>query len=451
MHDVLLLTVDSLRADHVGAYGYDRDTTPNIDHLAERGAVFNNTFANATFTRASFPAILTSSYPLMYGGYERVSPDRTIISEVLDQAGYATAGFHSNLFMSKEFGYGRGFDAFYDSRPDPSYGARLKQFVKDRLDPDGWLYQRLASGVNRAERNVGVNFGSFYTEAEELTDLAVDWIHETEASGPRFIWAHYMDPHHPYVPPDQFQRQFRDELISRRESLQLRRKMMEEPEAISPNERQKLIDLYDAEIRYTDEQIGRLVGTATDAWGERPTVIVTADHGEEFGEHGQYSHNRTFFDEVLKVPLVVDGWGGDSEYDDLVASMDIPATIAAAATDEIPDNYFGHDLRTLLSDGEWDRSHVISEVDSDDTLGEFSVRTDSWKYIQKPDVESIYDLETDLSETENLIDKESGRVQEFQTVVESHEEDIRRTESDLDSVEMDDATEQRLRNLGYRE
>src|SRR6056297_586472 len=100
MQDTLLVTIDSLRADHVGHLGYERDTTPNIDELADRGVTFSNAFAHACSTRPSFPSILTSAYALMYGGYERVSDEQTVVSEVFDRAGYETAGFHSNLYLS---------------------------------------------------------------------------------------------------------------------------------------------------------------------------------------------------------------------------------------------------------------------------------------------------------------------------------------------------------------
>ncbi|ELZ19137.1 sulfatase [Haloterrigena salina JCM 13891] len=138
----------------------------------------------------------------MYGGYERISEDRTLISEAFDDAGYRTAGFHSNLYLSADFGYDRGFDEFYDSKTDPSATARLRQFVKDQLDSDGILYQTLARAFETAEETAGINVGSAYVSADEITDRALEWAESVATDGPRFLWVHYMDVHHPYVPPE---------------------------------------------------------------------------------------------------------------------------------------------------------------------------------------------------------------------------------------------------------
>lgn len=115
MRDVLLITVDSLRADHLSAAGYERETTPCVDRLAANGHRFTSAFAHACATRASFPSILTSSTALMYGGYESLSENRTLVTEALPAA-YRAGGFHSNLYLSAEFGYSRGFDAFSTRR-----------------------------------------------------------------------------------------------------------------------------------------------------------------------------------------------------------------------------------------------------------------------------------------------------------------------------------------------
>jgi len=176
MQNTVLITVDSLRADHIGHLGHSRDTTPTMDRLADRGATFSNTFAHACSTRPSFPSILTSVYSRMYGGYERVAANQTVIAEPFDDAGYDTAGFHSNLYLSADFGYDRGFDCFFDSKVDENRSPtqRLKSFVKSTLDEDGLLFQTLSNMVETAERQVGVNLGLAYVPATDLTDMAVE-------------------------------------------------------------------------------------------------------------------------------------------------------------------------------------------------------------------------------------------------------------------------------------
>ena len=175
MDNLLLVTVDSLRADRAGWHGYDRPTTPNLDKVVESGHVFENAFAHACSTRPSFPSILASSYPLMYGGFERIADGRTLVSEMLAEGGYRSGGFHSNLYLSADFGYDRGFETLYDSETNPSATARLRQIVKDRLNDDSLPYRLLARGFEIAERRTGANVGSAYVNADEITDRAIEW------------------------------------------------------------------------------------------------------------------------------------------------------------------------------------------------------------------------------------------------------------------------------------
>lgn len=451
MDDVLLVTIDSLRADHVGHLGYDRETTPNIDALAESGTHCTNAYAHACSTRPSFPSILTSAYSLMYGGYERVSDEQTIVSEVFDDAGYQTAGFHSNLYLSADFGYDRGFDTFYDSKTDPSATARVRQAVKDHLDSDGWLYQTLANAFEVAERQAGANIGSAYVSAEEITDMAVEWVDETDSDQPSFLWVHYMDVHHPYVPPAEHQRPFRDEPIGEREAIKLRRKMIESPEDVTEEELSKLVDLYDAETRYADAEIGRLVDTVEDAWGD-VTTLVTADHGEEFKEHGRFSHHATFYDEVVHVPFVLTPHGDGTVCEDLVGLLDVSPTVVDAAGLDRPDSWQGESLREMLAAEGWPREQIIGDWQTGDP-GEkrFSVRDHDWKFISNADGQQLYHLPDDPSETENVAEDYPDVVAEMEAVVDAHCEEVEATNVDLGEVEMEEGVKQRLRDLGYKE
>jgi hypothetical protein len=122
----------------------------------------------------------------MYGGFERIAPERTLVSEAV--SGYASAGFHSNLYLSADFGYDRGWDTYFDSKTAPSMTARAKQFVKDRLDENGRFHEFLANAVDTAERQAGVNVGSAYVRADDITDRALAWAQEQRATDrPRFL------------------------------------------------------------------------------------------------------------------------------------------------------------------------------------------------------------------------------------------------------------------------
>lgn len=452
MNNAILVTIDSLRADHVGCYGYERETTPNIDALASDGAVFENAFAHACSTRPSFPSILTSSYPLMYGGYEQLSEERTLISEVFDDAGYRTAGFHSNAYLNPEFGYGRGWDTFFDSKTDPGALAKLRQWVKSSLDKDGFVYKTLASAFDTAERRAGASIGSAYVDADEITDRAIDWIQNGE-SEENFLWVHYMDVHHPYVPPEEYQLVFRDEPISERQAIQLRRKFIESPEDITDEELDDIIDLYDAEIRFTDGEIGRLLEAVDDTCDDYVT-LVTADHGEEFLDHGEFSHFAKFYDEVLHVPMVFDDGTHNGRYDELVGLLDITPTLVDTAELELPENFYGHSLQSLLSDDKWPRTEILG-----DWAGEpggprrFVYRDHEWKYIKWPNREELYHLESDPEEMENLVgtDEEPDEIDNIRQAVDEHEQAIEDTHVDVDQVAMDEKVKQQLRDLGYKE
>jgi arylsulfatase A-like enzyme len=456
MRDVLLITVDSLRADHCSASGYDRETTPSIDRLAASGHRFENAFAHACATRASFPSILTSSTALMYGGYERLSDNRTLVTEALPAA-YRSGGFHSNLYLSAEFGYSRGFDAFFDSKSDPSPAAKLKGAVEQRLDEDGWLYGVLSKAVDTAEKEAGINIGSAYVRADDITDRALAWA-DGQREGPRFLWTHYMDVHHPYRPPERHQRALGIDPVSEREAIRLRRKMIEDPGRVTDDERETLIDLYDAEIRFTDAEIGRLVERVREAWGEDTLVIVTADHGEAFGEHGGFSHTQTFHDEMLHVPLVVSP-GTDTSatvHDELVGLADITPTIVDYAGGEQSDSFVGWSLRPLLDgeEGDWPREHVIGDWAEGNRGGgerRFAYRDRRWKYIERGESSVLYDLATGPGEHADVAGDHPDVCERIRGVLDDHRERIAASTDDLRTVEMDESTKERLRDLGYAE
>jgi arylsulfatase A-like enzyme len=449
MTDVLFITVDSLRADHVGHLGYERDTTPNMDALAEEGTTFENAFAHACSTRASFPSILSSVYSLMFGGYERVSEEQSLVSEAFSDAGYRTAGFHSNLYLSADFGYDRGFDTFFDSKTSPSATARIRQFVKDSLDQDGYLYKALARAFEVAEREAGVNIGSAYVDAEEITDRALDWVEDKSGSASSsFLWVHYMDVHHPYVPPEEHQRVFRDDPIGEAEAIKLRRKMIESPGEVTDAELAKIIDLYDAEIRYTDRQMGRLIERMRELWDRDAHVCVTADHGEEFLDHGRFSHYTTFYDEVMNVPLVVSE--GTGRNDEIVGLTDVPPTLLQMAGVDVPETYCGSDLSAVI-DGEEERTHVLGTKDDGNGGRVFAYRDHEWKYITRPGRTELYDLTADPEETTDVSDAHPEVLEKAESVLDGLRGNIEDTNVDLDEVEMDENVKQRLRDLGYQE
>lgn len=451
MRDIVLVTVDSLRADHVGWHGYERRTTPNLNEYADSSRTFTQAFAHACSTRPSFPSILTSSYALMYGGFERLSEERTTLAARLSEGGYETAGFHSNLYLSADFGYDRGFDKFFDSKSDSSLLAKLRQTIKTHIDDESRIYQLLQQIFNATEKRAGIELGSAYVDAEELTNRALSWA-RTTSNDTRFLWVHYMDVHHPYVPPDEYQRRFRDEPIDDRRAVQLRREMLEAPDSLSDDEVDDIVDLYDAEIAYMDAEVDRLVGTIRDEWGEDTVFAFTSDHGEEFRDHGGFSHRATFHDEVLHVPLFVNDGDSTGTCGDLVGLLDLAPTLIEYANVESPSNFYGNPLQRAGTDS-WTRSSVIGEwADTETGDRRFGVRTADWKYVREEDeTERLYDLTEDPDETENVVSSAPDALDDLRKRLDEHIGRLGRTQDDLGEVGMDEQTRQRLQDLGYRE
>lgn len=450
MDHVLLVTIDSLRADHVGYHGYSRDVTPNIDDVATSGSRFMNAFAHVGGTRFSFPSILSGVTPLMHGGHERIADSQTLISEVFHDNGYQTGGFHSNLYVSGEFGYDRGWDTFFDSSPDASLLARARRWAKTSLDGTP-IYPLLQRGYDFLESAQGVNVGSYHVRAEEITDQALEFA-RTAPAEPTFIWVHYMDVHHPFLPPVEYQRKFRDEPVDDRESIKLRRKFIEDPEAVTDEELQTFIDLYDAEIAYNDAHVGRLIDGLDEIWPDESLVAITADHGDHFLEHGYFGGARAL-DVKTHVPLCIAGLDDHGEYDELVGLVDVPSTILDAVELPIPDSYQGHSLRLLTQGTDWPREEVIGGWMNDSGDRTMVIRENRWKLIRRPNErDELYDLKTDPDEHHNVLDKHPEQKRRLEEKLETHLDQVEASgDSQLSRPNVGEDVKERLRRLGYDE
>lgn len=449
MKNVLLITIDSLRADHVGYHGYDRDTTPVLDQYAEKGSRFMNAHAHVGGTRYSFPSILTGVTPLMHGGYERISRSQTVISEAFGDAGYRTGGFHSNLYLSADFGYDRGWNEFFDSAPDDSMTSSLRRWAKTNLS-DTPLMPVLQRGYDFLESSSGVNIGSYHVPADEITDRAIDFL-KMDSDAPTFLWTHYMDVHHPFLPPEKYQRLFREEPISNRESIKLRRKFAEEPDAVTDEERQTFIDLYDAEIRFNDAEIGRLLDTVAEEWGDEYLVALTADHGEHILEHGYFSGAQAM-DVKTHVPLFITGWDDDRGYDELVGLVHLPTTLLDAAGLDIPDSYDEYSLRKLVFENKWPREYVAGGWGDPDDRN-LVIRENEWKFIRRADGRNeLYRLSEDSAEQQNVIDTYPDQRDRLNRKLNRHLKRVEATgDGSVNRPDIDEEAKKRLRRLGYQE
>ena len=308
--NVFLLTIDALRADHLGYHGYERDTSPFLDSLADRAACFSTAISASSHTREAVPALLTGRYPDVFAsrGYRCATET---VADRLRAAGYATAGFHSNPYVSRAYGFDSGFDTFDDD-------LRLGQ-------------NRIVALMQRALDKFLLNKGEYHARAKTINERSLDWIDSVD-NGPVFLWNHYMDPHGPYNPPDGYS--YADNEISNSQAHDLYQTVINRPGEVTEEERQLLLDCYDGEIRYLDEQLRKFFDELEERELLRDSlVIITADHGEAFGEHGFFTHPRQLHEHLIHVPLLISSPVREkmSDQDGPVSSLDLVPSILDSA------------------------------------------------------------------------------------------------------------------------
>lgn len=420
--NVILLSADALRADHLSCYGYDRETSPVLDELAEESIRFENAYSASSHTREAVPALLTGKYPdvAVDSGYHL---DAKSVAETLSENGFATAGFHSNPFVSRAYGFDRGFDQFDDDlRLGQNKLIALAQRAFDKL------------------RN------RHYARAEEINERSISWLDSLDSDEPFFLWNHYMDTHGPYEPPGDYATLYADRGLSGRDAQSLYQRAIDDPESITDEEQRLLIDLYDSEIRYNDMQIGEFLNSLRERGVlENSLLIVTADHGDAFGEHGYYEHPRYLHDEVTHVPLFVRPPGGRRDVvETSVSTLDIVATIERVVSlDECSE---GVSLLESIEDGRRVFSQARGE-DTDSHLRRYAVRSASShafcerdsesgviEFTEVPDGTLRSALDTHVDERVRVENGETGR---------DAQGDNRE--------EVDEEIERRLEALGYTE
>ena len=314
--NVILLTMDALRADHLSSYGYERDTSPNLQRLADRGTLYRNAYSASSHTREAVPAILTGRYPdeAIHSNYHRASDTA---ATHLKREGFTTAGFHSNPFVSRAYGFDDGFDTFDDD-----------------------LHLGKHKIIALAQRALDKLRNRHYARANEINKRSLAWIDSLDGEEPFFLWNHYMDPHGPYEPFDEYRDLFHDESVSDKYAQKLYKRAINSPESISESERELLIDLYDAEIRYTDEQVQQFMDALEDReLLDETLIVITADHGDAFGERGYYEHPRYVHEELTRVPMIVLQPNGDGKtVETPVNTIDIVPTLldSVGASAELP-------------------------------------------------------------------------------------------------------------------
>ncbi len=413
--NVLLVIIDTLRADHLGPWGYPRNLTPTLDSLAEEGTVWINAQSHSSWTLPSVTSILTGLYPRQHGAGAAsgnlfaMPPTIRTLPALLHSRGWKTCGIFNVVFLSEDFGFHRGFDHF---------------------DCKG------ITG-NRGTRKAG-----------ETVDAFVKWLEEYRGDEPFMAVLHFYDPHIPYDPPPPYDTMFADvtpeDLYSPEYQTDIMFAVNRSASEISVDGLDYLSAMYDGEIAYTDSQLARLFAyMRTDGFMNNTLVVVVADHGEEFMEHSGLGHGSTLYQEVLHVPVILSGPGVPAGViiEEPCALVDVFPTVISILGLDCPPDRPG---RNLLSD---DRESV--DIPSSNLLWsnvlQAAVRRGEKKIIWYPggrDPE-MYDLELDPLESDPLeeVDSSLVRAAEYYWATPSLGEPV--------EVRMDDAAKNQLRDLGY--
>ena len=454
--NILLISIDSLRADHVHSYDYPRETTPTLDRLAQEGTLFENAISESSWTLPTHMTMLTGlpaqTHGVEYFSGSMLSADYSTLAQILRERGYRTYGVFSGPYLHPIFGFGRGFD---------SYESAMGKTVYDEVDFDPAI-----PGTDSKVKNM--NFMSHRLVTSHLiTEKAIEFL-GTVSDQRFFLFLHYFDVHFDYMAPEELWRKFDADYQGT-----MTGEYFQENEAINanmdPRDLDHLVALYDAEILYTDREIGYLID-ALDRNGlrENTLIVVTSDHGVEFFEHGDKGHYRTLFDEVIQVPMIVRLPGevqAGVRISEQVSHLDILPTLLAFAGIEEPgaplNGVGGRNLEdTLKGKASLQRAGAISSLRRSGYWT--SLRTPNFKYIVNRDAETelLFDLGNDPGEHRPLQRKDGrtlspGARQKFDELRsallqrESKAFSVRATPEGAENVDLPPRVREELRSLGY--
>jgi arylsulfatase A-like enzyme len=452
--NVLLVTVDSLRADRV-----NEEVMPFARSFADDALEFTECVANGPSTPASFPSIHASRHFASIEGLGIPAEGGGVVTlaERLRDAGYATSGYTDNHFASGSYHFDRGFDRMHDASSTTEAG-KLKQLVQSNLDKDGALFKTIERVYTRFDALWSTTRGdeSEYERAESLNRRALDWIAERDDDEDWFVWLHYMDVHHPYEAPDEYQRQFLDDPESVAECRRLSRKGTHHPEEMTDDEWETIRRLYDAECAYTDDQFESLLSELDERGIRDDTVVcLTADHGELVGEHGHAGHPPEFWEGIVRVPFVVDGVDETGTVDGQVRLLDTAPTLAEAAGVTVPDAWQGASALAVARGDDDAREFAFGDVGRRVNYGRCYVRrSDGWKLMRHDEGEFVYDVRATPDERpeDNRVDDDLPVHNELTEALDRHRREMERSRSSERGIDQDsEMVEEHLKDLGYME
>ena len=431
--NIILIVIDTLRADHLGCYGYERDTTPHLDRFAQDGLLFRNAISAASWTLPSIGSLLTSQYPCVLGVKRRpvaLNKKFPLLSEVLKQYDYKTCGIVSHVYLSARLGFAKGFDSYDESSS-----------------------KKCDTG----------------TTSPAVTYRAISFLREKHKQ-PFFLFLHYFDPHYNYLLHKEFDYYptYRGDIRSNHPIVDLWRRRNN----MSKKDIEYLVALHDSEIAFNDREIGKLLDELKkQGLYDDSIIIITADHGEEFMERGWIGHCITLYQELIHVPLIMKFPGCEpAVVDSPVALIDIMPTILGYMGLDTPANLEGQTLDVTAA-GNITGGPIFSETfnhlinrnklaDIDDPKRSDLIAFRSMVlgqrkliYDQIKNSREIYDLSADPHELNNLSDQQNAEDRMMESLL---SEWIKYVEAKQEADSAGDTTDlftpeqkERLKSLGY--
>ena len=366
--NTIVYVIDALRADHLSCYSYNRQTSPHLDRLAGEAVLFENAFTVSTWTRSAAGSLLTGTYPSVHGAITSATPFRPsnpTLAQTLQARGVATMGISAIANVSSALGFDRGFDVFADLYKDPDLIDRRSIVEMDTH----------AGGAAEQHRMV-------MPLAEDANARMFQWLERNKESD-FFLFVWVIDPHNPYWPPEGFRPFLEPGYVGKTDGS-----LASIRGARTPEDMQRLIDLYDSEIYYTDHCFGQLRSKLEDLdlWDDT-LMIVTGDHGEAFGDHGYMLHGHIPYEELLRVPLLAKFPGktgsGAQRIPEMTSHLDIAPTILETLQIEDSDAhraYQGKSIVPLLETRGELHDYLYSECQPSVAGTVFSsIRSPEWK------------------------------------------------------------------------
>jgi len=344
--NIILISVDTLRPDHLGCYGYERETSPRIDALAAEGAVFENAISSTSWTLPAHAALFTGladSVPGCYDTDKQLDPSRVTMAERLSALGYDTVGFFSGPYLHPVFGLGQGFDEYEDC-------SSYERLSLETVAKTGSIE---AARIDRASHEDITN-PRVYERVSAWLETTARTPDDGAAARPFFMFIHMWDVHFDYIPPAPYDTMFDPDYEGTIDGANFFFNDRINPQ-MSARDLEHVIALYDGEIAWTDDHIGRILDDVERLGLTGDTIVaLVSDHGTEFFEHGGKIHRRTLYDEVIRIPLIIRYPGHvtpGARHDEQVRLIDVMPTLLDLAGADRPGDVMGQSLVPVLAGG----------------------------------------------------------------------------------------------------